>query len=65
MIRLTVPDMTCGHCKMAVETALKAVDADASVRVDLASHMVEVESASAPDALLAALAEAGYPARRA
>jgi len=59
MITLSVPDMTCGHCKASVETALQPIAG--RVEVDLASRQVRAES---PDAakLIAALAEIGYPA---
>lgn len=57
-----VPDMSCGHCKSAVETALRKVDAGADVVVKLEENEVWVAS-RVPDAdLIAALAAAGYPA---
>lgn len=62
MTRLSVPDMSCGHCKASVEAAIARVDAAATVKVDLESRMVEVESAAPAPALIAALAEVGFPA---
>jgi copper chaperone len=62
MTRLSVPDMTCGHCKASVEAAIARVDAGATVRVDLDAHTVEVDSAAPPAALIAALDEVGFPA---
>lgn len=63
-LKFSVPDMSCGHCKAAVERAIAARDANAKVTVDLDAHMVAVESTAAPEAILSALAEEGYPAER-
>lgn len=62
MTRLSVPDMSCGHCKASVEAALAGVPDAGAVRVDLASRTVEVEGPAAIPALLSALDAAGYPA---
>ena len=61
-MKLSIPDMSCGHCKAAVEKVIAAQDAGASVIVDLTSRTVEVASTAAPEAILAALAAEGYPA---
>ena len=55
MTTLSVPDMTCGHCKASVEAALATVPGVAKVAVDLTSHRVDVEGAAAPDAMGRAL----------
>lgn len=60
MTVLSVPDMSCGHCKASVEAALKPI-AD-RVEVDLPARRVRAEGAS-PEALIAALAAVGFPAR--
>lgn len=63
MTTLIVPDMTCGHCKAAVENAIHALDQAVPVAVDLAAHTVRFGAASVPtEAILAALKDAGYPA---
>lgn len=62
MTRFSVPDISCGHCKAAVEKALQALDADAEVNVDLAAKHVEVASAKADAEVIAALESAGFPA---
>jgi copper chaperone len=63
MTRLSVPDMSCGHCKATVEAALGAVPLAGTIVVDLASRHVEVTGAAPAAALIAALAQAGYPAK--
>jgi len=65
MLRLSVPDMTCGHCAAAVTKAVKAVDAAAAVDVDLATKIVAVSTAADPRKVSAALADAGYPTKAA
>lgn len=55
MITFEVNDMTCGHCVSTITKALKATDKDAKVAIDLASHRVQVEPASAE-----AIKDAGY-----
>lgn len=61
MIKFEVKDMSCGHCVAVVTKAVKSVDPQAQVDVDLATKQVSVESASERKVLAAALAEAGYP----
>lgn len=61
-IELTLPDMTCGHCVMTVTRTVQALDPQAQVQTDLATHQVRIETTQSADAVKAALAEEGYPA---
>ena len=61
MITLEVNDMTCDHCASTITKALKATDKDAKIEIDLATHRVNVEPASADaEELAEAIKEAGY-----
>lgn len=61
MITFEVQDMSCGHCVSTITRAVQALDAQARVQIDLASHRVEIESATADAAALrAAITEAGF-----
>ena len=63
MITFEVNDMTCGHCVSAITQALKGIDKDAKVQIDLASHRVQVETSSASATageLAQAIKAAGY-----
>lgn len=61
MTTFRVEDMTCGHCAGAITRAIKAVDSNAVVAVDLAEHLVTVDmTAEGVRALQDAIAEAGY-----
>ncbi|OCX61011.1 hypothetical protein BFP70_16270 [Thioclava sp. SK-1] len=57
---LSVPGMTCGHCKTAVEQAIEEVGGKASVNLE--DHEVEV-SGLPESTVLAALKGAGYDAQ--
>ena len=62
MTKLSIPEMSCGHCKAVVERAIAGQDAGAKVAVDLDTHTVAVESAAPVAALIKARADEGYPA---
>ena len=55
-----VQGMTCGHCAGAVTQAVKSVDTQAEVKVDLASGKVEVQSQEDHGAIAKAIEEEGY-----
>ena len=55
-----VQGMTCGHCERAVVHAVRQVDTDALVTVDLATGQVIVESDKSREALANAIQEEGY-----
>lgn len=62
MATLSIPDMSCGHCRAAVASALGSVPGVTAVEVDLAGKTARIEGTAALDQLLAALQQAGYPA---
>lgn len=41
-IVLNVPDISCNHCKMAIESALAGLDGVASATVDVGAKSVDV-----------------------
>jgi copper chaperone len=60
MTLLSVPDMTCGHCKASVEAALAPMPGMAPVEVDLTTRQVKVAGPAAE--ALKALDAIGFPA---
>ena len=53
--------MTCGHCVSTITKAVAAVDHGAKVQIDLATHLVTIDSIEADaTALSDAIREAGY-----
>lgn len=59
-MKLHIPDMSCGHCVATIEKAVKATDASAIVRADLASQTAEIETSVSPAAVIEVLEGAGY-----
>ncbi|MDN5341864.1 heavy-metal-associated domain-containing protein [Oceanotoga sp. DSM 15011] len=58
-----VPDMSCNHCKMNIENALKEEKKISKFEVDLPSKKVHVETEEPSELVEKILEEAGYPAR--
>jgi copper chaperone len=59
MVKFQIEDMTCGHCAGKITKAIKFVEADAEVVIDLQNHVVTVEGADAGE-VEAAIKDAGY-----
>ncbi len=55
-----VKGMTCGHCERAVVHAVREVDTEAVVKVDLLTGRVDVESEKSREAIANAIREEGY-----
>jgi len=62
-MELSIPDMTCGHCRAAVTGALMALDHDARVVVDLPARRAQVETSAPAAAVIAALHDIGFDAQ--
>ena len=58
----TVPGISCGHCKSAIESEVGALDGVESVVVDIDTKHVAVVGSASDDAIRAAIVEAGYEA---
>ena len=59
--KLDVQGMSCGHCVGRVRKALEALPGVRVESVEVGSAAIAIESGS-PDDVVAALADAGYPA---
>ncbi|OGW36925.1 MAG: hypothetical protein A2010_10285 [Nitrospirae bacterium GWD2_57_9] len=57
---LKIEGMTCMHCKMRVEKALKAVAGVGNVQVDLAKKQAVVDGTADQATLAKAVTDAGY-----
>ncbi|MER9953139.1 MULTISPECIES: heavy-metal-associated domain-containing protein [unclassified Mesorhizobium] len=60
MLKLRVPDMSCGHCASTIEKAVKSVDPTAQVAIDLGSSTVAVETKADETAIRDVIKSAGY-----
>ena len=56
----SVPGISCGHCKAAIEGELDGADGVESVVVDIEAKTVAVTGEIGEDAVRAAVDEAGY-----
>lgn len=63
MTAFDIPDMTCGHCKSTVETAIHSVDHQARVSIDLAAKTADVETTASAAEIAEAIVAAGYTPR--
>jgi copper chaperone len=60
---ISVPDISCNHCKMSIEGAVSALDGVGKVEVHIDPRTVDVEFDEASvslDAIYAAIEEQGY-----
>ena len=55
-----VDGLTCGGCVRGVTNAIKRIDPDSTVDVDLATKTVKVESALAAKDIVGAIEGAGF-----
>jgi copper chaperone len=61
MLTVTIAKMKCGGCAAGVEKAVKSVDTQATVAVDLATKRVDITSSADNQSIVAAIEAAGYP----
>jgi copper chaperone len=59
-MRLNVPEMSCGHCKSAIETAVKGADPAATLDFDMAERAVRIVSSLDGSQLQSLIKDAGY-----
>jgi len=58
----TVPGVSCGHCKAAIEAEVGGLDGVESVDVDVDTKRAAVVGSAPDEAIRAAIVEAGYEA---
>ncbi|MGB8812616.1 MAG: heavy metal-associated domain-containing protein [Paracoccaceae bacterium] len=63
MTTLSIPDMTCGHCRASVESAIGPLPGVEKVTVDLANRTAQITGPATPASLIAALDQIGFPAQ--
>lgn len=60
MIEMTINDMTCGGCLNSITRVVQQLDPNASVVADIRTKHVKIDSVLSRDAVVAAIANAGY-----
>jgi copper chaperone len=64
MLKLSVPDMSCGGCKASVEKVLGPLAGPEGLTIDMTARQVAVPGSADADRMIAALARIGFPAHR-
>ena len=60
-LKLSVPEITCGHCEAAIQKEVSAVAGVSSVVVDLETKLVTVTGSGVDhEAVVVAIDEAGF-----
>lgn len=62
MIKISIPDMSCGHCAGVITKAIKDLDKSAVVEFDMAKRTATVVTNADQAAVYEALDDAGYSA---
>lgn len=62
MIKLSIPDMSCGHCAGVITKTVKDLDQGAVIEFDMPARTALLTTSAAPERIVASLSEAGYPA---
>jgi copper chaperone CopZ len=60
MTEFTVPDMDCNGCVSAITGAVHALDPNAKIKADLATHHVSIDSPINAQALREAIISRGF-----
>jgi copper chaperone len=61
MYEFHIPKMSCGGCVDTISKAIKRVDDDATLKFDLSTRTVHVDSKIDRQKLVNTMSEAGYP----
>lgn len=59
---LAIPDMSCGHCRASIQSALAPLPGVSAIRFDAEARTAEIDGTVPPETLIRALAEIGFPA---
>jgi copper chaperone len=62
-IKISIPDMSCNHCKLILEKAVGRVDGVDHVKADPEAKTILINGSASREALLKAIEEAGYSYR--
>ncbi len=62
MTKLSIPDMSCGHCRASISQALEGIPGVAAITFDQDNRTAQIDGTAAPGTLIAALNQIGFPA---
>ena len=61
-MKFHIANMTCGGCARRITTAIKELDSNASLDIDLQNRIVEINTTVSQDKVIATLSERGFTA---
>lgn len=61
-MKFHIVNMTCGGCARGITTAIKELDSNASLDIDLQNRIVEINTTVSQDQVIATLSERGFTA---
>ncbi len=59
-LRIKIGGVTCGNSIVRAQKVIKAIEGVSHVRIDLAENVARITGKPSPDAIIAALNEAGF-----
>lgn len=63
MTTLSIPDMSCGHCRASITQALQPLPGVEAITFDADNRTAEITGPVAAATLIAALDQIGFPAK--
>ena len=61
-MNLSIPDMSCGHCRASITQALTALDPSVKIEIDPLARTARIDTAMPENTVIATLAEIGFDA---
>lgn len=61
-LTLSIPDMSCGHCRASIEAALKPLPGIAAIRFDAEARTATIEGSATAAEIVKTLDSIGFPA---
>ncbi|MBT9245282.1 heavy-metal-associated domain-containing protein [Gemmobacter fulvus] len=62
MTTLSIPDMSCGHCRASIEAALRPLPGVTAILFDAAARQATIEGPASAALLMSTLDGIGFPA---
>lgn len=62
---VTVPDMSCEHCKRTLDTAIRGVTGVNNVNINLKTKQIEIAGSAEENSIFLAIQDAGYTVKKA
>lgn len=61
-MNLSIPDMSCGHCRQSITSALTELDPAGDVTFDMEKRQIHVQTSSSPADVIEQLSKIGFDA---